>query len=140
MDKEKLVKRLREKLGQYDSDKRGYSLIMLIASEPLLNYEDINYTLVVSAPWLDNKDWKDVISEILMDYVNRNQMEEFKSILRLTVVKSNDPFVKFINSSFRITGSILEIENTTIYGLNIYKAMIIESNNFSLHETLEKPA
>jgi hypothetical protein len=113
---------------------------MLIASEPLLNYEDINYTLVVSAPWLDNKDWKDVISEILMDYVNRNQMEEFKSILRLTVVKSNDPFVKFINSSFRITGSILEIENTTIYGLNIYKAMIIESNNFSLHETLEKPA
>ena len=50
-----------------------------------------------------------------------------KSIIRVTILKTSDPFVEEINRVFPVTHGVKHIQSSVISGVYIEKAIIFES-------------
>ena len=100
---------------------------MLIPSDPTVLNSKV--TLLVSAPWFDEKSPWEVIRAIINSLVAVLGASEIGyTIARVTPVRSSDPSVKAINSAFRVTnGKTLDVMNFYAFGVLIEKATILES-------------
>jgi hypothetical protein len=104
MDKEILVKNIQALVSDYSQRGQEFILVMLIPTDP--NVIDSKYTLLVSAHWLDNKSPKDAVNLIdLIGEIGSTNSPEYRKIARVTVVKTSDPFVKAITSTFNVSHS-----------------------------------
>lgn len=124
-----LVDALKKVVTNYRNVERLFSLVMLIPVDP--NAIESKYTLIISAPWLDNMSPKEAVDTILDDLVKEigsSTSSTYQRLARITVIKSNDRFVQAINSAFSVSNSIGEIHNVTINGVTIERAIILESH------------
>lgn len=126
MDKEKVVKKLRTLIKEFIAEKGKFSLVMLIPSEP--NVIDSKVTLLMSAPWLDNESPKQAIDLIVKSLRKQLDNVELPYITRVTIVNSSDNFVKAINAAFNVTEGKVDINNCNVFGVQIEKAIILESH------------
>jgi len=100
-------------------------LAMLLATSA---EQDAPWNLVVSAEWMDNRSRKEVISlvtDLLRKEVSRSN---WSSILMVSVLKSDDPFVQAMNRAFAVTDSTAFIQDCNVFGIEVPRAVIFESH------------
>lgn len=127
MDKDTLVKKIVSSLEKFERKKGEFSLIMLIPTDPA-NIIGSKLTLLISAQWLDKMSQKDAY-ELVVNCLRKNlNDDEFPYIARVTFINTSDEFVKVINSAFKVKKSIVNLENVNIFGVQIDRAYLLESN------------
>lgn len=124
-----MVDKLRAVIKEFVTEKGEFSLVMLIPTEPdVINSE---VTLLISAPWLDEKSPKEAIELIVKSLRKHLSKTELPYITRVTVVHSSDKSVKTINLAFSVKESLVEITNYNIFGTQIDRAYLLESHRVS---------
>jgi hypothetical protein len=124
-----LVEGLQTVVREYAADGRFFALVMLIPAEP--TSLSTKYSLIVSAVWLDDKSPREAVSGILKNLIAQlgsTESPEYQKLARVTVVNSGDPFVTAITSAFKVTNSDFTIENCNINGVQIDRAVLLESH------------
>lgn len=124
MDNEILVKELRSALDSLRKSRGPIALFMLSASEI---HASTAQNLIVSARGYD----KFHIKKSLVDLINllKSKLSEvsLRKLSRLTVLKTQDPFVKAINQAFNVKDSTVSLQSCNIFGIQIESATLLES-------------
>jgi len=132
MDKEKMVENIRKSLKEFAEGKNDYSLIMLIPSDPYsLNTK---WSLIISAPWLDKKGHKETLSKLYSLFRKTIPSIELNRLSRISLIRSDDAFVRAITSEFNVPDGLKDINNSVINGIQIDKAYILRAQNFEHSE------
>ena len=121
-----MVEKLRAIIKEFIAKNGEFSLVMLIPSEP--NVIDSKVTLLISAQWLDKKNPKQATDLIVKSLRKNLDDRELPYITRVTIVNSSDNFVKAINAAFSVTEGKVDIANCNVFGIQIDKAIILESH------------
>ncbi|MBI2503602.1 MAG: hypothetical protein HYW07_10275 [Candidatus Latescibacteria bacterium] len=117
---EKVRKAIKELEAQY---KRPASMIMLVSSPSSL---DSKFSLLISAPWLDEKSPKQAIEMILVKLKGTLETEEFRRIARITPIKTTDRFVKEARAQqYPPEQDRLDIVNCNVSGMHIDRATLL---------------
>lgn len=103
----------------------NYDLILLLPSDKYLS--DAKYSLLVSSKKLNNFHQKELIKELLNDFKDVLNFQEYNSISRLNLINSEDPFVKNLKFVFAFREKLIEINDITVGGVRIEFAYIIKS-------------
>jgi len=129
VDKKTLVTGLQAIIRKHTTENHTFALVMLIPTEP--SAIDTQFTLIVSAPWLDQKSPKEAVNAILsslIDELGSTDSPEFKKIARVTVINSGDPFVRAITSAFNVSNGERIIQNCDVNGVLIERAILLVSH------------
>jgi hypothetical protein len=129
VDKKTLVTGLQAVIRKHATEHHAFALVMLIPTEP--SAIDTQFTLIVSAPWLDQKSPKEAVNTILsslIDELGSTDSPEFKKIARVTVINSSDPFVRAITSAFNVSNEEWIIQNCDVNGVLIERAILLVSH------------
>jgi hypothetical protein len=127
MDHEILVKEFRQTIRKLKQENGPISLFMLKAFE----YDVTDWNLIVSAPAYDNLRLKVALIH-LVTILNKHLSQAIrKKIIRSTILKTTDPFVKEINQIFKVTNSVKYVHSSVISGIYLEKAIIFESHPVS---------
>lgn len=132
MDKKTLVAGLQEVIRKHASENHTFALVMLIPTEPSAIKN--KFTLVVSAPWLDNKSPKEAVNTMLnslIDQLGSTDSPAYKQIARVTVINSGDPFVRAITTAFNVSNGDWIIQNCDVNGVLIERAILLASHRLS---------
>ena len=134
MAKKTLVTEVKSLIQTYRSQGRQFSLVMMIPTEPTsLNS---SYTILVSAPWLDNQPRHEAIDTILYDLIEQLGSTEsplYSKIARISVHHTDDRFVEEITSALDVDSGDLMIQNYTINGIHVERAIILESQELLVY-------
>jgi len=124
MDHEILVKECRHTIKKLKQEKGPISLFMLKA----LEYDVTDWNLIVSAPAYDNLSLKTALID-LVTILNQHLSRGIRrKIIRSTVLKTTDPFVKEINQVFKLNNTTQYVHSSVISGIYLEKAIIFESH------------
>ena len=127
MDKEKMVENIRKSLKDFATGKNDYSLIMLVPSEPYsLNTK---WSLIISAPWLDKKSHRETLSKLHSHLRATVPSSELTNLSRISLMRSDDTFVRAITSEFNVPDGLKDINNSVINGIQIDKAYVLRAHN-----------
>ena len=124
MDNEILVKEFRDTMKELSREKGPISLFMLKAFE----YDVTDWNLIVSAPTYDNLTLKTALIHLVTILNNHLSQSIRRKIIRSTILKTTDPFVKEINQVFNVTNTVKYVYSSVISGIYLEKAMIFESH------------
>jgi len=137
MDQKILVNELRKIIGKLGSEKGPFSLVMMLYDQP--DVFDSRITLFVSALWLNKLSPKTAITLIIKELRNTMGVDQFSKFSKVLVVNTEDTVVKILNQSFGVSGgSTADITNCNFNGLQIDKAIILESNRISVPKIKKK--
>jgi hypothetical protein len=124
MDRAVLVDDLKGLYKALDQKFGPVVLAMLLFPDPGL--EDL-WNLIVSAESLDALGRAEAISAVV-DLMSKNLKQETRRrIIRVTVLKTDDPFVKAMNSSYQAEDSILNVNSAFVSGVEIPQAIVLQS-------------
>jgi len=100
---------------------------MLVPNNPTVLNSKV--TLLLSAPWLDEESpWEVIHAIIIILREILGVSEAVSAIGGITPIRSSDPSVKMINSTYRVTnGKTVDLMNFYAFGVLIEKATILES-------------
>ncbi|HDN27840.1 MAG TPA: hypothetical protein ENG03_12265 [Thioploca sp.] len=128
MDHEILVKEFRHTIKALKQEKGAISLFMLKAFE----YDVTDWNLIVSAPAYENLRLKTALIDLVTVLNNHLSQAIRKKIIRSTILKTTDPFVKEINQVFKVTNTVKYVHSAIISGIYLEKAIIFESHPVSV--------
>jgi hypothetical protein len=128
MDHEILVKEFRQTIKALKQEKGTLSLFMLKAFE----YDVTDWNLIVSAPAYDNLKLKTALIDLVTVLNNHLSQAIRRKIIRSTILKTTDPFVKEINQVFNVTNTVKYVHSAVISGIYLEKAIIFESHPVSV--------
>lgn len=100
-------------------------LLMLMGSDSSMSN---SLNLLISAKKFDNTSTSSAIKEVTSFLGKFIKKEDLKKLSRITILKSNEPFVSEINSAFKIQQGNLTIQNCDINGVNIENAIVYQSS------------
>src|SRR5688572_30455860 len=104
MDQEVLVAELQKLVKRFEKGEGPVALFMLLA--PDVETENA-WNLIVSARGLDKKSRAGGVKR-LTEWLRREvDQSQWSKISRVTVLRTDDPFVKAINSAFRAKASVI---------------------------------
>lgn len=131
MDKEILVEKVIDVLKQYASlPGKRFSLLMVSFGDGSTN--DF-FTLIVSAPWLNEMTIKKAITfllDIIKAGLTDNEIEEFMRASSILTINTKDPLVQGITAPFRGNGSVFIYANQMIINdENLGRCVVYEANN-----------
>lgn len=137
MDKKAFVKALKNVILEFENKNQEFSLFMIIPTEPFYIYK--NYSVVVSAPWLDNKNPKEAIDLILwafIDQIGSTHSPLYLMVNRINVIRSNDRFVTDLTSNFTVNVNNEEtfINKLYVSGALLENATLLVSNEITGNE------
>ncbi len=128
MDNEILVKEFRKILRILELEHKQVVLFMLKVDGP----EMMN--LIVSTPVYDTMTAKSGLKH-LIGIVNRNFSKEvLRKIIRLTVLKTDDPFVVAMNQTFKARNAVKYIYSSVISEIYIESAIVFKSGAVAGHK------
>lgn len=124
MDNAVLVEELRSTLSALRKTQGHIALFMLTASE--IDVSTAN-NLIVSASGYDKVPTKKAMIGLVE--LLKSQLSEIslKQISRLTVLGTQDPFVKAINRAFNVKNSTVSLQSCNLFGVHIENAIVLES-------------
>jgi hypothetical protein len=124
MDQDDLVADLRKVADDLEAETGPLALFMVVASNPDAN-DGLN--MIVSAPGLDEKSIGVAVRE-LSDALRRNvRQSEWRRFLRVTPLRTSDPFVRAMNSRFHAEQSVINLDSISVTGIDIPRAVLLES-------------
>ena len=135
MDNAILVEELRNTISALRKTQGHVALFMLTASEANVS---IAQNLIVSTKGYDRMLTKDALIHLINLLKSKLSENSLKQLSRLTVLKTQDPFVKAINQAFNVKNSTVSLQSSNIFGIHIENAVILES--LSLPPKQIKPA
>ncbi len=124
MDQDALVADLQKLVAELEQKEGPLALFMLLA--PDVETTDA-WNLIVSAHGFDVKSRGNAIrrlSELLRQAVSES---EWPRIARTTVLRTDDPFVRAMNSAFHAEHSVVNLQACNIFGIDIPLAVLLES-------------
>src|SRR5215472_2897092 len=122
MDQEILVEDVQKVVTQLEQRDGPTRLAMLLASDYELND---SWNLIVSSPGLDSTSRAEAV-RLVTDLLRRNvNRSHWPSFVQTTVLKTNDPFVRAVNQTFGTIRNPVSIENRSVSGTYINKAILI---------------
>lgn len=125
MDQEVLVAELQKLVKRFEKREGPVALFMLLA--PDVETENA-WNLIVSARGLDKKSRASGVKR-LTEWLRREvDQSQWSKISRVTVLRTDDPFVTAINSAFRAKASVINLQSCNVFGVEIPKAILLESN------------
>lgn len=124
MDREVLVREIKKLARELEQEQGPLAVLMLVSSG--LTQED-DWNVVVSARGFNGKTRAEGIREVI-DTLRRTVSKiVWPTISQVTVLRTDDPFVTAVTSSFKPRSSVVEIQSYTIAGMEIAKALIFTS-------------
>lgn len=84
------------------------------------------YTFVISAEWLNNRGIREPIAYIFDKMIELYNEEIYKYVSRVTVLNTNDPFVKDISFLEKVHNDIKPIYNINVNGVEINYGVLFE--------------
>lgn len=127
MDHEILVNEFRKILQVVKHEQEAISLFMLKALDADVNM----WNLMVSSLEYDAVSTKKAVQQIIHILNTHLKKSLLKNIIRVTILKTSDPFVEEINRVFPVTHGVKHIQSSVISGVYIEKAIIFESHAVS---------
>ncbi|MEZ4732326.1 MAG: hypothetical protein R3E79_34875 [Caldilineaceae bacterium] len=124
MAKKVLVTELHALIQRYKAEGRPLALVLLIFTDP--GKLDSKFTLIISAPSLDDYSRKEAIGEILNRLIEQNPTA-YHSLDRITVIHSSDPFVQQLITSYTVNSGELLLNNEIVNGYTIPQAILVEA-------------
>jgi len=126
-----LVECLQGIIREHADDNLKFKLLMLIPTEPTLL--DSDYTIIISAPWLDKRSPKEAIGLVIQAIIRQcggtTDSLAYRKTNRITPIRSDDPFVNQIASGFSVSiDNPMTIQNYTISGFLVERAILLESH------------
>ena len=92
---DKILKRLERyiiKKNNFHLDGDNFDMVLFVPSDKYLS--DTKYSLLISANKFNNFKQKEIIKDLLTDFKEALNSEEYNAISRLNIIHSEDPFVK----------------------------------------------
>jgi hypothetical protein len=102
-----------------------YDLILFVPSDKYA--PDDKYSLIISAKKLNTLSQKDVIRELLSDFKESLNFDQYNSISRINIINTEEPFVKNLKFAFSFREEIIEINSIPIGGVQIDFAYLVKS-------------
>lgn len=124
MDQKALVEDLKGLFQEVDRRYGPVALMMLLASDP--EREDA-WNLIVSTKEFDRTSRSDAIGKMTDLLATVLQRKNWERILRVTVLKTDDPFVQEMNGIFETNESVLRLRSEFVSGVEIPKALVLQS-------------
>lgn len=119
------IKRL---IDDYKKEGKLFELVLLIPVDPV--FSGTEYSLIVSAKWLDKMSPKKAIEDI----TNRIEKESLNKIARVTPIHTEDKFVKDFVDEFEVNyDNPLRITDYISNGYLIEKGIIAQSGSTATH-------
>ncbi len=105
--------------------KEGHVSLFMLKS---LEYDVNDLSLIISSSAYDNLSKKQALMQLL-DMLDHHLNEKMlKKIMRITILKTTDSFVKAINQLFQVTHfSVTYLNSAIISDIHIENALILES-------------
>ena len=132
MVKTNLIDKILKRLEKYIIRKNdfhlvgdNFDLVLFVPSDKYLS--DTKYSLLISAKKLDNFKQKEVIKDLLTDFKEALNPDEYNAISRLNILHSEDPLVKNLKFVFAYRQPIIEINDIPVGGVNIDYAFLARS-------------
>ncbi len=125
MDQEVLVKECHHLIKRLKQDRKHVALLMLKALDPDIR----NWNLLVSLLEYDTLTTKNALQHFIKMLQKTLSQDMLKRILRVTILKTTDPFVTSINHAFDVRNSTRYIQSSVIFGIEIEHAIILESHS-----------
>ena len=127
MDKDEIVTRVRDALSDYSHGREDFALVLLLPNDASIPLNDAKWTLIISAAWLDDENMRDVLKPLLIS-INKHFADVGpERISRVNVIKSDDAFVRMINSFYTVHKGIIDLINLQAGSVLIDKALLLES-------------
>jgi hypothetical protein len=124
MDRQVLVAEI-EKLSRKLRQREGpLALLMLVASDPLA--ED-DWNIIVSAPGFNRKTRAEGVRQLTALLRKTLNRRVWPTIKRVTVLRTDDPFVTAMTSAFTTEQGIMDIQSCNVYGFEIPRALVFSS-------------
>lgn len=124
----KLIKQLERfllKKVNFSMSRANYDLILVVPSDEIDTHR--KYSLILSSKNFDTQTQKELIIEIL-DFLKKSLTDnEYQSISRINIIKSNEPLVNNINFIFTQRTHAIEISNIKVGGIQIDEAILLKS-------------
>lgn len=124
MDQEALVEDFNRVYKELDARRGPVALLMLVTPEAA--WEDV-WNVVVSARGFDTMNWADAIREVVYLLKEVLGNESWRQVLRVTVLKTGDEFVRAMNWAHKTDGSRVHLYSANISGIDIPKAIVLQS-------------
>ena len=124
MDQEILVEELRKLYAEINGSRGPVALLMLLASE--ISRED-HWNLIVSAKGYDQERRATAIREVTELLTRHLSQANWPQIYRVTVLKTDDPFVRAMNRSFKAENSVVDLNTVNVSGVEIPRALVLQS-------------
>lgn len=124
MDQEILVEELRKLYAELNASRGPVALLMLLASD--IARED-HWNLMVSAKGYDEERRATAIREVTGLLTKNLSRENWPQIYRVTVLKTDDPFVRAMNRSFKAEDSVVDLNTVNVSGVEIPRALVLQS-------------
>jgi hypothetical protein len=124
MDQDALVADLQKLAEELERKEGPLTLFMLVA--PDAETSDA-WNLIVSGHGFDVKSRGKAIREVSEALRNNVSQSEWPRFARTTVLRTNDPFVRAMNSAFPAVHSVINLPSFNISGIDIPRAVLLES-------------
>lgn len=124
MDQDALVAGLRKLADDIEHSEGPLALFMVLAPD---TETDDRWNLIVSAHGFDLKSIGTAIRDLTESLRQNVDESEWPRIARVTVLRTDDPFVRAMNSSFHAEQSAMNLQSTIISGVDIPRALVFES-------------
>ncbi|HEX3552002.1 MAG TPA: hypothetical protein VIA62_02100 [Thermoanaerobaculia bacterium] len=124
MDQEILVEDFQRVFRELSKQRGPVLLLMLLAPE-ISSERDWN--VVVSAKGFDAMDRASAIRDVVRLLKRTLSDENWRRVLRVTVLKTDDEFVRALTRTHQTKGSVVNLYSANISGIDIPKAIILQS-------------
>lgn len=124
MDNDTLVTELQELASTLEQRVGPLALFMLLAPDAETNDA---WNVIVSAHGYDTKSRGNAVrlfTEALRQAVDGSHLPR---IARATVLRTDDPFVRAMNTAFHAEHAPMNLQSCSIYGIEIPRAVLLES-------------
>lgn len=136
MDQEILVNGCRRVMQQLQRDGKHISLFMLNAI-----FTDMDtWNLMISAVEYDHVTRKTALNQVIAVLRELLSEDSLTHILRITILKTSDPFVKAVNQRVRLKNSVQFLHDAVIAGVEIEQAIILASRSWASRSKSKKRA
>ena len=119
-----MVADLRKLANDLETQEGPLALFMLVA--PDAETSD-SWNLIVSSHGLDRKSLGSAVRNVT-DALRRNvRQSEWSQFARVTVLRTDDPIVRAMNSRFYAEQSVMNLQSFNVSGIDIARAVLLES-------------
>ncbi len=128
MAKEELVADFKTFVRTLEETAGPVALLMLMPIEPGTEQA---WTLLVSARTFDGQSKRESIKEVV-SHLNSTLSDTVRPrVKRVSILKSDDPFVRAMNSTIHAEHSSVDMPSTVVGGVEIPRAIVFESKRIA---------